>query len=96
MRDSKQTMPMAMIPRRKITGISAVLLPFTEDGVVDWPGCGHIERTVEAGNAIHEACNIYTVNGRTITGKDGDRFIYGKRQNNNGQRWRPVYGNSGN
>jgi dihydrodipicolinate synthase/N-acetylneuraminate lyase len=42
--------PMTMIrPRRKITGISAILLPFTTDGTVDWDGfCAHVERTAEA------------------------------------------------
>ena len=30
--------PIAMLPpRRAITGISAILLPFTSDGSVDWP-----------------------------------------------------------
>jgi dihydrodipicolinate synthase/N-acetylneuraminate lyase len=37
-------------PRRKITGISAILLPFQEDGAVDWEGfCAHVARTSEAG-----------------------------------------------
>ena len=37
-------------PGRTITGMSAVLLPFTEDGGVDWPAfAAHIERTAEAG-----------------------------------------------
>jgi dihydrodipicolinate synthase/N-acetylneuraminate lyase len=44
-------MPMpALRPRRKITGISAILLPFLEDGVVDWDGfCAHVARTADAG-----------------------------------------------
>ena len=30
--------PIAMLrPRRKIAGISAILLPFTADGSTDWP-----------------------------------------------------------
>jgi dihydrodipicolinate synthase/N-acetylneuraminate lyase len=43
--------PMALLrPGRQITGMSAVLLPFTESGDVDWAGLrNHIERTVEAG-----------------------------------------------
>ncbi|QJW94213.1 dihydrodipicolinate synthase family protein [Frigoriglobus tundricola] len=43
--------PIAMIrPRRKITGISAVLLPFTEPGDIDWAGfTAHCVRTAEAG-----------------------------------------------
>lgn len=37
-------------PRRKITGISAILLPFTEEGRIDWDGfCTHVMRTAEAG-----------------------------------------------
>ncbi len=36
--------------RRKITGISAILLPFAEDGEIDWAGFErHIERTIQAG-----------------------------------------------
>jgi dihydrodipicolinate synthase/N-acetylneuraminate lyase len=39
-------------PRREIVGISAILLPFTGDGAVDWPGFeGHVARTLEAGLA---------------------------------------------
>ncbi len=37
-------------PRRKIAGISAILLPFREDGAVDWDGfCAHVARTSQAG-----------------------------------------------
>ena len=37
-------------PRRKIRGISAILLPFTESGEPDWDGfCAHVARTAEAG-----------------------------------------------
>jgi dihydrodipicolinate synthase/N-acetylneuraminate lyase len=43
--------PVKMIrPFRQITGMSAMLLPFTEDGAVDWDGfVAHLRRTVEAG-----------------------------------------------
>lgn len=43
--------PIAMLrPKRKITGISAVLLPFTTGGDVDWRGfTAHLERTAAAG-----------------------------------------------
>ena len=46
-----QINPVSLIqPRRKITGISAVLLPFTEGGLVDWAGFeAHLIRTAEAG-----------------------------------------------
>ncbi|QPC84113.1 dihydrodipicolinate synthase family protein [Phototrophicus methaneseepsis] len=37
-------------PRRKITGMSAILLPFLEDGSVDWASfAAHLARTTEAG-----------------------------------------------
>jgi dihydrodipicolinate synthase/N-acetylneuraminate lyase len=43
--------PIAMIrPRRKITGMSAILLPFTATGDIDWPGFdSHLLRTADAG-----------------------------------------------
>jgi len=43
--------PVAMIrPRRKITGVSATLLPFTDTGDIDWSGfAAHCVRTAEAG-----------------------------------------------
>ena len=43
--------PIALLrPRRKIAGVSAVLLPFAADGGVDW-GCfaAHVARTADAG-----------------------------------------------
>ncbi|MCC6805053.1 MAG: DUF993 family protein, partial [Anaerolineae bacterium] len=37
-------------PRRRITGMSAILLPFRGDGAVDWDGfCAHVARTADAG-----------------------------------------------
>lgn len=44
-------LPEKMIkPRRKITGMSAILLPFHEDGAVDWDGFrAHVRRTADAG-----------------------------------------------
>lgn len=46
-------------PRRRITGISAILLPFTEDANVDWDGfCAHVARTADAG--IMPAVNMDT------------------------------------
>lgn len=43
--------PLSLLkPRRKVTGISAILLPFTRTGEVDWPAfSSHVERTLEAG-----------------------------------------------
>jgi len=43
--------PIAMLrPRRVISGISAILLPFQDDGAIDWSGfTAHVVRTAEAG-----------------------------------------------
>jgi dihydrodipicolinate synthase/N-acetylneuraminate lyase len=43
--------PITMLrPRRTITGISAILLPFDDGGAVDWEGfCAHVARTDAAG-----------------------------------------------
>ena len=43
--------PTAMIrPNRRVTGISAVLLPFREGGEIDWPGLANLlRRTADAG-----------------------------------------------
>lgn len=43
--------PYAMTrPRRKVVGMSAILLPFTSDGAVDWDGFrGHVARTADSG-----------------------------------------------
>ena len=52
--------PIAMLrPRRKITGISAILLPFTEAGAVDWSAfTAHVVRTADAG--LQPAVNMDT------------------------------------
>ena len=58
---STTTSPIEMIrPRRKITGISAILLPFTnEQGQVDWDGLrNHVART--AAHGIAPAVNMDT------------------------------------
>src|SRR5262245_51495454 len=43
--------PISLIrPRRKISGISAILLPFSPAGDIDWPGFrAHVRRTLDAG-----------------------------------------------
>lgn len=43
--------PIRMIrPRRAIVGMSAILLPFSPDGSIDWPAFhAHVRRTAEAG-----------------------------------------------
>lgn len=48
MSDSISALP--LVPRRKITGMSAVLLPFAPDHSVDWKAFDqHVERTLAAG-----------------------------------------------
>ena len=44
-----QINPVSLIkPRRKISGISAILLPFDENGLVDWDGfTAHVVKTAE-------------------------------------------------
>lgn len=52
--------PLTMLrPRRKIRGVSAILLPFLPSGEVDWPAFeAHVERTARAG--IAPAVNMDT------------------------------------
>ncbi len=58
--------PIKMLkPRRKITGVSAILLPLLSDLSVDWPGFdAHVERTFDAGLA--PAVNMDTGYGNLI------------------------------
>ena len=56
---------MKIIPNRKITGYSAILLPFTVDGSVDWDAfCAHVARTAGAG--LIPAVNMDTGYGNLI------------------------------
>jgi dihydrodipicolinate synthase/N-acetylneuraminate lyase len=56
---------MNIIPRRKITGYSAALLPFRADGAIDWDGfCAHVARTAAAG--LVPAVNMDTGFGNLI------------------------------
>lgn len=51
---------------RKITGYSAILLPFNEDGSVDWNGfCNHVKRTSDAG--LTPTVNMDTGYGNLIS-----------------------------
>jgi dihydrodipicolinate synthase/N-acetylneuraminate lyase len=58
-----------LLPRRKIRGISAVLLPYTPDGEIDWAGFhAHCIRTVEAG--LVPAVNMDTGYGNLLDRKE--------------------------
>jgi len=61
--------PVALLtPRRKITGISAILLPFTDQQEIDWTAFdAHIERTFEAG--LTPAVNMDTGYANLISEK---------------------------
>jgi len=60
-----------VVPKRKITGISAILLPFKEDYSVDWAGFeAHVARTDKAG--LLPAVNMDTGYADLI-----DMVIYG-------------------
>lgn len=76
-------------PQRKITGMSAILLPFTEAGEVDWSGLeAHVSRTKKAGlvpavnmdtgyaNLISEATRQEVLR-RTQTIMDGEMYVAG-------------------
>lgn len=53
-------------PRRRINGISAILLPFESNGGVDWKGFrGHVIRTAEAG--LVPAVNMDTGYGNLLS-----------------------------
>jgi dihydrodipicolinate synthase/N-acetylneuraminate lyase len=58
--------PVAMIrPRRKISGVSAILLPFLPSGEIDWKGfAAHCVRTAEAG--LTPAINMDTGFGNLL------------------------------
>ena len=61
-----------LTPKRKITGVTAVLLPFTESREIDWPAFEQlIGRTVEAG--LTPAVNMDTGFGNLLTG--GERQV---------------------
>ena len=52
-------------PRRKIKGYSAILLPFLENGNIDWSGfCDHVKRTHD--NGLVPAVNMDTGYGNLI------------------------------
>jgi len=61
-------------PRRTITGMSAVLLPFRADGEIDWDGYeAHVGRTVAAG--LVPAANMDTGFGPVLDDDDRGRVL---------------------
>lgn len=89
--------------RRKIVGISAILLPFKEDGSVDWDDlCLHIQRTAEAGitpavnmdtgyvHLIDQATRVEVLR-QTQTTLNGGAFVAGAFVGDQpGDRWNPA------
>ncbi len=71
--------PTAMIkPHRKITGISAILLPFKDTGGIDWPGlAAHVRRTAEAG--LTPAVNMDTGFANLITEEERQMVLRATR-----------------
>ncbi len=67
--------PREMIrPKRKITGISAILLPFKDNYEIDWDGlANHIRRTAEAG--LTPAVNMDTGYANLISEEERDRVL---------------------
>ena len=61
-------------PTRPIVGMSAVLLPFTADGAIDWPGFeAHLARTIAAG--LVPALNMDTGFGPVLDASDRARVL---------------------
>lgn len=72
--------PIAMLrPKRKITGISAILLPFTSSGEVDWAGlAAHTLRTAEAG--LTPAVNMDTGYGNLLSHEERNTVLDATRR----------------
>ena len=63
-----------VVSRRPIVGMSAILLPFTAAGAIDWPGFeAHVIRTVEAG--LVPAVNMDTGFGPVLDPADRHRAL---------------------
>jgi dihydrodipicolinate synthase/N-acetylneuraminate lyase len=67
--------PIRMLrPRRQVTGVSAILLPFTESGDIDWPGFAvHVVRTADAG--LTPAVNMDTGFANLLTPEERVRVL---------------------
>ena len=65
-------------PGRAITGMSAVLLPYTVDGEIDWPNVeAHIARTHDAG--LTPAVNMDTGYVQLLAPADASRSSTSRR-----------------
>lgn len=75
----KTLKPTAMIrPHRKITGISAILLPFKDNGDIDWPAlANHARRTAQAG--LTPAVNMDTGFANLITEAERQKVLRATR-----------------
>src|SRR5215217_1278069 len=61
-------------PGRTITGMSAVLLPYTADGAIDWAHVeAHVARTRDAG--LTPAVNMDTGYVQLLTPEDRERVL---------------------
>ncbi len=61
-------------PRREIDGISAILVPYTADGQIDWPALeAHIARTAAAG--LRPAVNMDTGYVQLLANADKERVL---------------------
>src|SRR5688572_19812016 len=67
--------PIRMLrPRRPVTGISAILLPFTDSGDIDWAGfAAHAVRTADAG--LTPAVNMDTGFGNLLAPEQRVRVL---------------------
>ena len=64
---------------RKITGYSAILLPFKEDGSEDWEGfCNHVKRTSDAG--LTPTVNMDTGYGNLISSEVREKALLLSRE----------------
>jgi dihydrodipicolinate synthase/N-acetylneuraminate lyase len=76
----------ALVPRRSIDGISAVLLPFTVENVADWESFGHLlERTWAAG--LTPAVNMDTGYVNFLTPDQRKRVLAETANVGNGRRF---------
>jgi dihydrodipicolinate synthase/N-acetylneuraminate lyase len=73
-------------PRRRIDGISAVLLPFTDAGTIDWSSfTAHLLRTAEAG--LTPAVNMDTGYGHLLSAEERRGVLAAARSALGGRRF---------